>query len=192
MATLKWMKSGGFDMGDSVLSLVPLLQPFSIQTGFWQAQSSRRRNGCFAIVSAAEHKVKGGKIARNIFMCIRSGFNRPDVELQENRWCVKTGGLIMLHEFQPLSETSPGLFVALQSISGRCMSKGYKFPACGFVFQRWQYCPSQDPWLLQCQVLCTWTGGELCGLPRWPHCQRLPGPNSEGEQGMFQQLRVLL
>lgn len=67
-------------------------------------------------------------MARNIFMCIRSGFNRPDVELQENKWCVKSGGFIMLHEFQPLSETSPGLFVALQSISGRCMSKGCSFP----------------------------------------------------------------
>lgn len=41
----------------------------------------------------------------------------------------------MLHEFQPLSETSLGLFIALQSISGRCMSKRYKFSACGFVFR---------------------------------------------------------
>lgn len=57
-------------------------------------------------------------------MCIRSGFDWPDVELQENRWCVKSGELIMLHEFQPLSETSPGLFVALWSINRRCMSKG--------------------------------------------------------------------
>lgn len=49
-------------------------------------------------------------------MCIRSGFNWPDVELQESRWCVKSGGLIMLHKFQPLSETSSGLFVALQAL----------------------------------------------------------------------------
>lgn len=49
---------------------------------------------------------------------------------------MKSEGLIMLPEFQPLSETSPGLFVALQSISGRCMSKGYRLPACVNLFFR--------------------------------------------------------
>lgn len=110
------------DVGGNDLSLVPLLQPFSIQPGFWQARSSRRRNGYSASFCSLTRS-GGGKIARKIVMCGRSGFDWPDVGLQENRWCARSGGLIMLHEFQLSWEISLGLFVALLSTNGR--SKGH-------------------------------------------------------------------
>lgn len=57
-------------------------------------------------------------------MCSRSAFDWPDVGLQENRWCVRRGGEVLLHEFQLPWEISSGLFVVLLSTNGRCVSKG--------------------------------------------------------------------
>lgn len=57
-------------------------------------------------------------------MCSRSSSDWPDVGLQGNRWCVRSGGLIMLHGFQLPWEISPGLFVVLLVTNGRCVSKG--------------------------------------------------------------------
>lgn len=179
------MKSWGSNM-----TLTPLLCPFSVQPGFWQAESRRRRNGCSACFCSLTQS-GGWKVSQEIchVQQIRLWMARCGIQMGfwENRWCVRSGGLIMLFEFQLPWEISPGLSVALPSRNGRCVTSQRRdaadtLPAWGFVFQGWKYCPSQDPRLLQCQVLCSWTRGELCGLPRWPHCQWLPGQNSEGEQ----------
>lgn len=172
------MKSRGLDMGESDLSL-PFLQPFSIQPGFWQAQSSRR-NGCSA--SFCSLTESGG------WEDSQEDFCGQQISLWLTR-CETARGQMMCEVWRvnnaPTRDQSQSFCGTLKhwwevGIQWRC--SWYRLPAGGFVFQRWKYCPSQDPWLLQCQVLCTWTGGELCGLPRWPRCQRLQGQNSEGEQ----------
>lgn len=66
-------------------------------------------------------------------MCIRSGFNWPDVELQENRWCVKSGGLII--RISATVRDQFWSFCSSPSISGRCTSKGYSFPAVDLFFR---------------------------------------------------------
>lgn len=153
-----------------------------------QERESRRRMLCYFLWFSTKWLVEGlpEKTSRAADQAL-NGRCGIQIGLWENIWCVRSRGLMMLFEFLLPWQISAGLLVALPNVSGRYVASqkrcsSYSLSVWGCVFQRWKYCPSQAPWLLQRQVLCTWTRGELCGLPRWPHCQWLAGQNSKGEQ----------
>lgn len=186
------MKSWGSHVVENDLLLVPLLCPFSFQPGFWPTKSRRGKagEGCSVtfcgLAQSGWWKVYQKKTSRAAYQAL-NGRCGIQIGLWENIWCVRSRGLMMLFEFLLPWQISAGLLVALPNVSGRYVASqkrcsSYSLSVWGCVFQRWKYCPSQAPWLLQRQVLCTWTRGELCGLPRWPHCQWLTGQNSKGEQ----------
>lgn len=188
------MKSWGSNM-----TLTPLLCPFSVQPGFWQAESRRRRNGCSASFCSLTQS-GGWKVSQEIchVQQIRLWMARCGIQMGfwENRWCVRSGGLIMLFEFQLPWEISPGLSVALPSRNGRCVTRqgrcSWYTPCLGICFSGMEIlsftrstAPTVSSSLLMNKRWTVWTS-KVASL------SVAPGTEQRRWAVMFQQLQVLL